>query len=630
MKVIVICIVVIVVANLVVRITNSIDKKTIAERMISDPALALKIAVDSTFSPEEFESQVLSIIQNTGYNKAMVKLAQFYASEEAQEKKDVEKSKYWLKRAALAGDLESILDYYGFSEYDVKSDEYENILCCLNKVKVVSEDEAHMVCYQKSIIYYKMGKSDMAEQILKNLDYPELNEKRCHMLFLCLARAGNMDRAEHALQYMEENDWAIPADFYLVMYQYYVFPKKDKLPDYETQIKYAEKYATCKDANEVYINDMGGDAYYHLGENYWIGREKRCYRKANEYLIRAANKGDARAKDILERFGVDGILVFPMQADKTTYQFIGGYEFSVSENTKKWLQLYYGIQYKATLVADDFKNQYRMKFHSFDALLKGVHQLYTDQIVQMLRWCIFMLLSFGIDCYDAGDVIENCEDLTLLPRVPMFEHGIEKIDDRAEQLNIQTAYAKATRGYWNGMGFSTTIHGAIGASIKASVTTGIMNTGSKVLHSIGDSIAQSIGNAEINGMKNKLFNDPEIMSEFVNAVYAACLAVGWSARRMIETCSEIRLEALEGDIQYRGENLSDIEDKILTAKINNYLYLGDERVYVLLLERLRRNPFDEMVFHQLYEYVHKQETSLADTKICTSMEQYGYDFGILE
>lgn len=216
MKVIVICIVVIVVANLVVRITNSIDKKTIAERMISDPALALKIAVDSTFSPEEFESQVLSIIQNTGYNKAMVKLAQFYASEEAQEKKDVEKSKYWLKRAALAGDLESILDYYGFSEYDVKSDEYENILCCLNKVKVVSEDEAHMVCYQKSIIYYKMGKSDMAEQILKNLDYPELNEKRYHMLFLCLARAGNMDRAEHALQYMEENDWAIPADFYLV------------------------------------------------------------------------------------------------------------------------------------------------------------------------------------------------------------------------------------------------------------------------------------------------------------------------------------------------------------------------------------------------------------------------------
>lgn len=177
MKFIVICIVVIVVSNIVMRITNSINKKTIAERMISDPALALKIAIDSPFSPEEFESQVLSIIQNTGYNKAMGELARFYESEEAEEKKDKEKSRFWLERAAEAGDLKSILNHYGFLEYDVKSDEYMDILCCLDKVKPDSEDEAHMVCYQKSVIYYKMGKPDMARQILENLDYPKLNEK---------------------------------------------------------------------------------------------------------------------------------------------------------------------------------------------------------------------------------------------------------------------------------------------------------------------------------------------------------------------------------------------------------------------------------------------------------------------
>lgn len=633
-KVVVIFIVTGVIGNITMHIIGSIDKKTIAERMCSDPALALKIVTENlesaVFTLEEYESQLHNIVQNTGYDKAMVKLAKFYAGEEGGDKKDMAQYQFWLEKAAKAGNLESIVRYYDFSDYDVKSDEYEAILCDLDNARTISEDEIHMVCYRKSIVYYKMEKMDMARQILENLNDSVLEEKSNHMLFLCLAKEGDMDKAEDIVQQMEKYGWVVPADFYLSMYQYHVLPKKGKEPDYETQIKYAEKYATCKDANETYANDMGCDAYYHLGENYWIGREKRCYRKANEYLMRAANKGDVRAKDILERFGVNGILVFPMQADKITYQFIGGYEFSVSKNTMKWLQLYYGIQYKATLIADDFKNQYRMKFHSFDALINGVHQLYTDQIVQMLRWCIFMLLSFGVDCYDAEDVIESCEDLALFSRVPMFEHGIEKIDDRAEQLNIQTAYAKATRGYWNGMGFGTTIHGAISASIKASVTAGIMNTGSKVLHSIGDSIAQSIDNAEINGMKNKLFNDPEIMNEFVNAVYAACLAVGCTARRMIETCSEIRLEALEGVVQYGGENISDVEDRTLTAKINNYLYLGDERVYVLLLERLRRNPLDETVFHRLYEYVHKQETSLENTKICTSMERYGYDFGILE
>ncbi len=626
MKFIVICIVVIVVSNIVVRITNSIDKKTIAERMISDPALALKIAVDSTFSPEEFENQVLSIIQNTGYDKAMAELARFYASEKAEEKKDIEKSKFWLERAAAAGNLESILDHYGFSEYDVKSDEYEDILCCLDKVKPDSEDENRMVCYQKSIIYYKMGKPNMARQILENLDYPELNEKRYHMLFLCLVREGNMDRAEHVLQHMEENDWVVPADFYLIMYQYYNSPKDNKMPDYTAQIKYIEKYDECEDANKDKVSVIGGEAYYYLGQKYWLEGVTRDYEMANRYFIKAAEKGEVKAKEILEEYGVEGILVCPMRADRIKYLFMNGCELDASENTMKWLQLYYGIQFAVDLLSHSFKEQYMTNFRSFDDLINGINQLYMDQITQMVRWCIILLMSFGIDGYDAEDIVNSCADLSLLSRVPIFEQAVVALDDRADELNIKMAYTKATRTKWSGMGFGTTIPEAIGATIKASATAGIMNAGGRVLHGIGDSIARSIDNAEIRGMEKKILESQKIQDEFVDAAYSACKDVGQSVIEMIEANSDLKLEALEGSVRYEGENLLDLDGRTLDAKINNYSYVGDDRVYTLLLEKLRRNPLDETVFQRLYEYADKCE----DKKIYISFKRYGHDFGLLE
>ena len=626
MKFIVICIVVIVVANIAMRITNAIDKKTIAERMTSDPALALKVAVDSAFSPEEFESQVLSIIQNTGYHKAMAKLAQFYASEEAKEKKDIEKSRFWLGKAAEAGNLESILDHYGFSEYDVKSDNYENIICCLDKVNPDSEEEAHIVCYQKSIVYYKMGRPDMAKQILENMDYPKLNEKRNYMLFLCLARVGNLDRAERVLQQMEENNRTIPAEFYLTMYQYYKSPKDKQEPDYEAQIKYTEKYDICEDANRDQASVMGGEAYYCLGEKYWLEGADRDYEMTNKYFIKAADKGEARAKKILTEYGIEGILVCPMRAAQITYSFMNGCKLTVSENTMKWLQLYYGIQFASGIRSNYFKEQYMRNFRSFDDLANGVHQLYTDQITQMVRWCIILLMSFGIDDYDAEDILNGCGDLSLLLRVPIFEQAIEEIDDRANALNIKTAYTRAARTKWSGAGFGTTIPAAIGATIKASAAAGIMNAGSKAFHGIGDSIARSIDNAEIRGMEKRVLESQEIQDEFAEAAYTACRDVGQTVLEIIEESGDLRLEVLEGSVQYEGESLACLDDRTLDAKINNYSYVGDDRTYTLMLEKLRRNPLDETVFQQLYKYADQCE----DKQVYISLKRYGHDFGLLE
>jgi len=234
-------------------------------------------------------------------------------------------------------------------------------------------------------------------------------------------------------------------------------------------------------------------------------------------------------------------------------------------------------------------------------------------------------MSFGIDGYDAEDILNDCEDLNLLPRVPIFEQAIVALDDRANELNIKTAYTKAMRTKWSGAGFGTTIPTAISATIKASAAAGIMNVGSRVLHSIGDSIVQSIDNAEIRGMGKKILESQKIQNEFVNVVYSACKDVGQTVIGMIEANSTLKLEVLEGSVRYEGKNLSELDDRTLDAKINNYSYIGDNRVYTLLLEKLRRNPLDEIVFQRLYEYADKCE----DKNVYISFNRYGHDFGLL-
>ena len=82
---------------------------------------------------------------------------------------------------------------------------------------------------------------------------------------------------------------------------------------------------------------------------------------------------------------------------------------------------------------------------------------------------------------------------------------------------------------------------------------------------------------------------------------------------------------MEGSVQYEGESLAYLDDRTLDAKINNYSYVGDERTYTLMLEKMRRNPLDETVFQRLYEYADQCE----DKKVSISFKRYGHDFGLL-
>lgn len=672
LKIIIIFIILSIPVSIIQAIRESIGRKAgktkISKQMSINPESALQTAIKSyesnAFSLDEYENQLIKITEGTGYIDAMVKLTELYAGEKFKGKKDEAKSKFWMKRAAKAGDVSSIMDYYGFLDYDFSSDSYNEIIQDLEKESVSSEAERFVVNYLKGIVYYKMEQIDTAKQLFTNipdLEDPELGNECKFMLFQCLIKESNVAAATEMLDHFEADEFEVPADGYLAMYNYYADERNHAMPDYAAELKYFQKYSACKDADKKTIQRIGGSIYYNIavamqngkngfekdigkaqeayskaadfgnmkaayyaGLSFWTS-EYRNYFRANDYLLIAAQNGQKQAKAILEQYGVDGILIAPKQADKVTYQFMDGFKLTASDHIMKWLSLYYGIEFKAVILSNQFLKQYSKIFNSFEELVNGIHQLYAVQVAQMLRWSIQLLMSFGIDTYDADDIINESEDLALLPRVPLFEQALERIDERAEHLNMKTAYARATRGYWSGAGFGTTIKSTVSASAKASVAVGVMNIGSGVLHGIGDSIVDAMNNAEIRDMGKKVFENPDTINEFDDAVFGACLDIGTVVRRIIENHSNVKLEALEGIIKFGNENLADIDERSLNAKINNNLSVANnEYAYALLIEKLRRHPLNGDAFDQIIDLTIQR--SHYGSRECKAALRYACDF----
>ena len=263
-------------------------------------------------------------------------------------------------------------------------------------------------------------------------------------------------------------------------------------------------------------------------------------------------------------------------------------------------------------------------------MVNRIQGLYADQVAKMLKWGVQLLMFFNIDMYSANEILDECEDLSLLPRIPMFERELERIDNRAAELHLQTAYAQASRGQWSGSGFGTTIRSTISASVKASVAAGIMNAGSGILHGIGDSIVNSMNNSEIKGMGKKLFENPSTIQEFQRAMLTACLDIGRVIRRIIEEHCNIGLNELEGQIIFGNEELAKIEDKTLNAKlINNLSVKRYEYTYALLIEKLRRFPTDRETLEELFMLtIRRMSSSNADAVEIDTIKQYAGDFGV--
>lgn len=671
MKILKIIIVIWVIGAVIMIVQKVYFKSKISRRMDMDPESALQAVEDGleaeAFTLDEYERELIRLSENTGYVGAMLKLVEFYSGKKYEDKKNEGKSQFWKERAVKAGDLESIMDYYGFSDYDVSSDNYNEMLQNLEtaEVRASSEKSKAITVYLKGIVNYKMGNISEAKRLFASISLKECIEGSAYMLFRCFMRETNIIEAEKVLEKLGADGYEIKAGDYLDLYNYYVSRRDSDKPAYEMEMDYVQKYISCKDADSKIANEIGADTYYNVakalqggiidfqgnkindanayekaatfghiealykaGMGFWTGKDHfgRNYNKANKYLLQAAQKGHEQAEKNLEQHGVEGVLLSPFQTVSTVYQFMGGYEIRVSKKVMKWLQLYHGLIYKAYIMKSEFINKYSKKIKSFDELIKGIHLLYADQVAEMLMWAVQALMFYGIDIYDVGDIMASCGDLSLLSRVPLFENGLKQIDNRASQLNMQLAYAQATRGYWSGAGIGNTIGNTIVAAAKASVAAGIMNMGSSILHGIGDSIVTAMNNSEIKEMEKELFENKNTIMEFAEAVFSVCIDIGVIVRKIIETECNIELNILEGDIQFDGERLSDIDDRTLRAKINNNLSIGnDEYVYALLIEKLRRNPLDKDVYSQILNITGRW----TDNEVYSSMEQYGCDFGLV-
>ncbi len=644
MKIIILIIIIFFALGIIEKIRETVEgnnsRMIISEQINVNPELAVQTAVKSlesdAFTVDEYEGHLINIAESTGYIGAMLKLVELYSGTKYENKKDDEKSLFWKGCAAKAGDTASIIEYYGFSDYDISSDAYDEVICSVDHIKTASKDEEDTVSYLKGIVNYKRGTLESAKQLFAKISTSNFKQASEYMLFRCFMKESNISAAENLLDSLEKNKYEVPASDYLSLYNYYVAKQENTEQNYMAEMKYVEKYIVGKNADYETACKIGGNTYYdaaiameygkygfeknkeralkayrraadfgHAEALYYLGMhfltgEFRDYHKANEYLIAATQKGHSQAEAILDQYGVDGILIKPMQAKTVSYHFMDGHELIASDVIMRWLALFYGIQYKAFILEDQFSDMYKEKFASFKELVNGVYQVYADQVARMLGWGIRLLMSFGIDTYDVEDIIDESEDLALFSRVPLFERALEKIDERAEQLNMQTAYAQATRGSWSGAGFGTTIGGTIRASVRASVAAGAMNIGSGILHGIGDSIIDAMNNSEIEKMGERVFENPDTMTEFKNAVLDACLDIGTVLRRIIERHCKIGLKPLKGTIKFGNENLADLDERALRAKINNNLSVANtEYAYALLLENLRRHPLDEDTFNQI-------------------------------
>lgn len=607
---------------------------------------------------KEYEEELINLADHRNVSKAVTELYKYYISraEDCErrandpEHKDIReqsiraaadyraKSIEWKKRMALEGDIDSIIEFY-FEGYNLKPGTANIVLPALKKVKTYNEKTESLKTLLTGIVYYAIDDIPKAkEMFVINADKYLEHKLR---LIKCYEHEGNLVEVERKLNEIAENSNDFNTDAIKTdAFSKEVFGKSynsignacyNGNNGFEKDVKKA--YENYQKALEFgYLEDMLPFGLFHLMGEIDGVTFKRDYFKANEYIYKAAQNGNSEANEYLEKYGVDGVIIFPPKKSTATYKFTDGYELTASAETIAWLHLHYGIRYKAMVIADTFMEDYTKQFTSFKEMMDGIYPLYGEYVAQMFRWGINLLMKCGIDSYDANEILNRCDgDISLLNHIPKFEQGLEAIDNRAAKLNLEVAYAQATRGKWVGGGFGTTVGGAISGAIKGSIAAGAMNLGSGILHGIGDSIGKAINNSEIKGMENKLFSNPNTKIEFCNAVLISCSMIGDAIMEIMEENSNICLEPLGGEVIYDRENLADLEDNVLAAKINNNLSAENfEYVYILLIESLRRQPLDQDVLKMMYKITFKRvmKPPQENAKDLNVLERYRGDFGL--
>ena len=118
-------------------------EKNISATIMTDPQKAFQMVVDNQniISYSQYANLLTLIAEKSGHIGAMKKLIELYHGDILSCFADKDKYEYWLERVAKLGHIASIVEYYKFSDYDVSSTAYEEILQALDHVRPNSKEE---------------------------------------------------------------------------------------------------------------------------------------------------------------------------------------------------------------------------------------------------------------------------------------------------------------------------------------------------------------------------------------------------------------------------------------------------------------------------------------------------------
>lgn len=131
-----------------------------------------------------------------------------------------------------------------------------------------------------------------------------------------------------------------------------------------------------------------------------------------------------------------------------------------------------------------------------------------DKVVQYL----YSQKNIGIS---TESFINKCDySLNYSDYITKIISECQKIDGYAADLSQQREIEKASRSRWQGGGFG--LQGAVKGALQA----GMLNAGSDLLHSFGDSARSGSDNAQIRNQYASLYKDSATRQEFCSPIYS--------------------------------------------------------------------------------------------------------------
>lgn len=535
------------------------------------------------------------------------------------------------KSAAQSGDIDKIASFYGFRKGTVESREYGDILKALNRAQEEHPSDKNRIQEMRATVLYKICGEDDAQTFFPLLTSGEAEFVSNYQSFQEALKTDDFERVQDLANTLQKSD-CVKINQNTILGEFYyhwgvVYQNGDE--SHPKDIKKAKEFYEKAAIKYGYADAMPVLVEFLLAGKIDGVTVKRDYETAFICVLVAVKVGNEEMIRMTKAYGVDGMILRPIQAEAVTYHFRYGYQLTAPVDHVKRMVFQYGIIYKAVAISDEFSENYIKRFIKADGYptenisISEVKSLYSSCVRKMIDFAVHVLISYGIDEYDDDAIIESSDDLSFETNAAAFSSKLRTINSTVSKARNDINYAKENRGRWTGGGIGTTIGGTIKASIKGSIAAGLMNAGTSALYDLSGNYAENKALESAHSQKRALFGSNKTVEELSEAVKKACCSVGDTLYAILTERSIFRNNGFPEKIIYQGDNLNNIDNRALTAKINNNLALGDsEYLYALLLEKLRRSPFDQETFNQLCEF------SKSDLEVIATLEEYAGDFGL--